>query len=123
MTPKRILLIDNDRDDRELFCEALNAIAPDFVCYTAVNGREALSALDTKKFETPDLIFLDINMPVMTGWQVLSTLKAQESYKNIPVIMYSTSLYREEVLMAEQYGALCFFTKPYGLTELKRTLE
>lgn len=123
MTLKRILLIDDDGDDRDLFCEALKAVAPDFTCYTAINGRIALSALETGEFEIPDLIFLDINMPVMNGWQVLSALRAQERYRNIPVVIYSTSTYREDIEMAIKYGALCFFTKPYGLTELKKSLE
>lgn len=119
----RILLVDDDSDDREFFCEALKALAQPTVCYTAPNGRIALSQIDNKEIEVPDLIFLDVNMPVMNGWQCLSILKEHEEYKSIPVIMYSTSSYPEDIRKAQELGALCFFSKPPAFKDLKSRLE
>ena len=90
---KKFLIVDDDSDDRDFFCEALGEVMPDSGCYTAINGRRALKALENKEIDLPDLIFLDINMPVMNGWQLLTKLKETESYGTIPVIIYSTSHY------------------------------
>ena len=120
---KKILLVDDDSDDREFFCEALEEIGFDILCYTAPDGRRAIAEMDQKNLETPDLIFLDVNMPIMSGWQGLSILKEREAYKSIPVIMYSTSSSQDDLIKAKQYGALCFFVKPTAFNDLKNSLE
>lgn len=118
----KFLIVDDDLDDREMFCEALQDVASDVACYTEPNGRRAILALENKEIEVPDLIFLDVNMPVMNGWDCLSRLKKAEAYQNIPVIMYSTSSYSEDVERALSLGALCFFSKPSAFKELKNSL-
>lgn len=120
---KKVFLIDDDADDRELFCEALQAVASDFICLTAPNGRKALADLRSAQAELPDLIFLDINMPLMNGWQFLSILREQEAYKHIPVIIYSTSSSDQELQKALQAGAFCFFKKPSNYKDLVKSLE
>src|ERR1700742_4342006 len=87
----RFLLIDDDTDDRELFSEALATVDPVIVCDQATDGAEALDRLIKREISEPDIIFLDINMPVMNGWQFLTKLKSVEKYRHIPVIVYSTS--------------------------------
>jgi len=121
-TTKKFLIVDDDADDREMFCEALLEVIPNCNCRTATNGRRAVLALDEGEIELPDLIFLDINMPVMDGWQCLSKLKETKAYKAIPVIMYSTSSYPDDFEKAHHLGALCFFTKPSSFNELKNSL-
>ena len=116
-----ILLVDDDLDDAELFCDALVAADPDFKCHAARNGREALDLLD--KILIPSLIFLDLNMPVMNGWDCLKLLKSNALYKNIPVLMYSTSSNQNEKAIAADLGALGFITKPDDYGELKRILK
>lgn len=119
---KRFLLVDDDTDDRELFSEALASVNPIIVCDLAADAEEALIKLD-KKESAPDMIFLDINLPVMTGWQFLSNLKSIEAYKDIPVIMYSTSNNQRDKDIAKDLGALCFITKPNAFKKLKSTLD
>jgi CheY-like chemotaxis protein len=118
----KILLVDDDADDRLLFIEAWQATAPEIFLSTSSNGRKALFAINNKEIETPDLIFLDINMPLMSGWQFLAIIKEHDVYKHIPVIMYSTSSHSEDVERAHQLGALCFFVKPVGFKDLKKCL-
>jgi CheY-like chemotaxis protein len=120
---KKIFLIDDDADDRLLFCEAMGDVAPDFICHVAVNGRAALRKLDRNEIDIPDLIFLDLNMPLVNGWQCLAEIKKKELYKDIPVIIYSTSSYPEDIDQAVQSGALCYFSKPYDFKELKKSLR
>jgi len=120
---KRFLLVDDDNDDRELFSEALATVNPVIICDLAADAEEALNKLHSKDIDAPDMIFLDINLPVMTGWQFLTDLKSQEQYKDIPVIMYSTSSNQRDKDIAKDLGALCFITKPSAFKKLQNTLD
>lgn len=120
---KCFLLADDDADDRELFSDALFKIHSSIICHCVSDGKEVLEKLDTKEFTKPDIIFLDINMPVMNGWQCLKKLKETEAYKHIPVIMFSTSSHQRDANIALDLGALCFFTKPGDFNQLKNILE
>src|ERR1700760_2653029 len=117
----RFLLIDDDTDDRELFSEALASVDPAIAVDQATDGAEALIRLGDGVV-TPDIIFLDINMPVMNGWQFLSKLKQQDAYKHIPVIVYSTSSNIKDRRTADEMGALCFITKPHAFRLLQNVL-
>ena len=120
---KRFLVIDDDSDDRELFSEALASVDPEIVCDQATDGAEALKRLTLHEIDKPDIVFLDINMPVMNGWQFLTRLKSEDQYKNIPVIVYTTSSNLKDKLIADDLGALCFITKPHAFGRLKNMLN
>ncbi len=118
----RILLVDDDTDDRDIFCEALNDVAPAITCDYALNGKEALlylAQLLGNHESLPETFFLDINLPVINGWQCLTVLKQTEALRQIPVIMYSTSSYDRDRQMAKELGALAFLSKPSDFEELK----
>jgi CheY-like chemotaxis protein len=122
MDKKIFLLVDDDLDDTEMFCEALASIDNSIVCHCAGNGQEALQTLNTL-YEKPNIIFLDVNMPVMNGWQCLKHLKEDERYKQIPVIIVSTSSHKRESEIAADLGALCYLTKPNDFDELTIVLQ
>src|SRR6201989_3510630 len=109
---RTFLLADDDPDDVEMFREALLIIDPSIVFYHVQDGRGVLDILRDKDIEKPDIIFLDINMPIMNGWECLASLKQYESYRSIPVFIYSTASHIKEVERAIEMGAVCFFTKP-----------
>jgi CheY-like chemotaxis protein len=115
------LLIDDDVDDSELFREALEETDRSVFLHCSENGEEALKLL--KEIDKPSIIFLDINMPRMNGWECLKKLKSSAEYKDIPVIMYSTSSHQREVDIAIDLGALSFFTKPHSYLELKNMIK
>ncbi|MXN93341.1 response regulator [Flavobacterium sp. Sd200] len=117
-----ILLADDDRDDREMFQEALEIINDDLLCYSAVNGDELLKQLQGLE-ELPDLIFLDMNMPVMSGLECLKVLKDDPRYSTIPVIMISTSSHRKEMDDSLILGAQCYFVKPNDFRDLVEILK
>ena len=119
---KIILLAEDDTDDRELFCEALLDNDTSRTIHCTENGREAIDKLQQLS-SLPDMIFLDINMPVMNGWQCLKVLKEDDRYKNIPVVVYSSSSHQREKDIATDMGAANFFTKPDNFYEFKEKLS
>ena len=119
----RLLLIDNDSDDREFFTAALSRLPQEVECVTLENGHALLPKLAQGEIERPDLIFLDVNVPEMSGWECLALIKAYENFKSIPVIMYSTSKHQEDIIRAKADGALCFFTKPFAIAELREAIN
>jgi len=118
----RFLLIDDDTDDRELFCEAPATVDSVIVCDQATDGQEAFSRLRNRELSEPSIIFLDVNMPVMNGWQFLVKVKSEEGLRHNPVIMYSTSSNVRDKRTADEMGALCFITKPHAFRVLQRVL-
>ena len=122
MNQKVFLLADDDRNDREMFSEALASIDKSIICYCAEDGTEALKIID-ELAQQPNLIFLDVNMPNMNGWQCLRRLKEDERYKTIPVIMISTSSHQREMDIAADLGVLCYITKPNDFKQLAKVLQ
>ena len=115
-TAKRILLVEDDKDDQQLFCEALSDFHPSIFCQVANNGLEALSLLS---IHPPfDMIFLDLNMPKIDGFECLKVMKSHLLYRYIPVIILSTSARQEDITRCMGLGAATFFTKPTSYTLL-----
>lgn len=112
------LFVDDDEDDADLFCEALAEVNTQLKCTTIDRSDQVIPFLESKPQEQPDIIFLDINMPIMTGWDVLRQLRAKLEFDAIPVIMYSTSSATRDVKTAYQLGALAFLSKSESFTEL-----
>jgi CheY-like chemotaxis protein len=118
--PTKILLVDDDPDDRYLFSEAISGLNGlyDVTCVNNFTG--ALSYLATHK---PALIFLDLNMPIKNGFDCLSVLKKEERYKKIPVVIFSSSSYEKDIQAAYDRGAALYFTKPSGFDILSKALN
>lgn len=114
-------IVDDDPDDQELFIEALQGIDKSCTCVTACNGEEALQKL-VGTLILPDFIFLDLNMPKMNGKQFLSEMKNNNDIKDIPVIIYSTSSEKNDILETTRLGASFFLQKPNRFEELSRAL-
>lgn len=119
---QHVLLIDDDTDDVSLFLEALAETGHPVHGFSIDNGPEALEKLSSGKI-TPDLIFLDINLPGMNGWDCLTLIRTTENIRHIPVIIYSTSSHKREADKAERLGATGFLTKPYDYKELTTILQ
>jgi CheY-like chemotaxis protein len=117
-----IYLIDDDIDDVELFRDALEEVAPSVFFQYASDGHEAVRNLTERKSSLPDLVFLDISMPVFNGLECLESFKKDKQLRDLPVIMYSTSSQEREIRMARELGALAFVTKPNDFRLLKRIL-
>lgn len=119
---KFFVLADDDIDDAELFSDALAEIDPAVDFFHTDDCRTLLKYLSNSGNRKPDLIFLDINMPEMNGWECLVELKKHAVNKEIPVIMYSTSSILRDKEMAVELQALGFLTKPSDFRALVKIL-
>lgn len=115
-----ILIVDDDAEDIEMFTEAVLQIDSEINCVEAYNGLEALKVLKRNSF-LPDYIFLDINMPLMNGRKCLEEIKKNEVYREIPVIIYSTTTDKKQIEECRALGA-DFLTKPNSFFELTSSL-
>jgi CheY-like chemotaxis protein len=115
---RRFLLVDDDQDDADLFEEALRKIDNNIQFYRAHEFRQIFLELKEDKIQ-PEIIFLDINMPDMNGWECLAALKNDPKLKDIPVVMYSTSSVLMDGTKAISRGALGYLEKPPTFEELK----
>ncbi len=120
---KSILLVDDDVDDQHIFLEALKNLRPDINLSLACNGLEALHKLNTPESKQPDIIFLDLNMPMMNGKEFLEELKKTNSFSHIPVIIYTTSSRNEDRETTLALGARDFLVKPHNYSELVEQLK
>ena len=119
---KKILLIDDDDDDQEIFVKALADISDSVACSVYSNAQKALQDLIEKKIN-PDVIFLDLNMPIMNGHQFLIEVKKAENLKSIPVIIFSTSSHIHTIELSKELGAHDFITKPNNFDNLITILK
>jgi len=120
---RTVLIVDDDVDDRDFFCEALCEIDRSIQCVCATNGYEALNILNQPDVVTPDYIFLDLNMPRLGGIQCLTSIKKIKRLSKVPVIIFSTTRQNEEAEETRQLGAVMFLTKPSRYTELIKILS
>ena len=122
MLYSNILLIDDDEDDQEIFVTALKELDSTVACQAEYSALEALQKLENSQVAA-DVIFLDLNMPLMNGLQFLAAVKKKESLKDIPVIILTTSSNPETIKETKALGAIDFITKPNNFYELKEILQ
>ena len=115
---RKILLVDDDADDRKYFLEAVAEINDTIECATAKDGLQALELLRDPQFSLPDFIFLDLRMPRYNGKQCLLQIKADERLKEIPVVIYTTSREVQESEELQSLGAVHFISKPSDPDEI-----
>ena len=114
-----VYLADDDEDDRFLFEEALMQVKKNVKITMLNNGEQLLKILDQKKSNYPNLIFLDLNMPLKNGFECLDEIKKDNNLKDIPVIIFSTSNQKETINQVYIKGATYYMCKPDNFVKLK----
>lgn len=116
MKPIHILLVEDNEGDIVLTKDALEEYKIATNTSIARDGKAAIELLEELWQKgaafLPDLILLDINLPKRNGHEVLLTIKSDNRFKEIPVIMLTTSSAEDDILRAYQNHANCFITKP-----------
>lgn len=125
MEEVHILLVEDNEGDIILTLEALKEARIRNKISVARDGEEALLMLQNSTI-APDLILLDINLPKIDGLEVLTTIKENDRFKMIPVIMLTTSAAERDIMTSYANHANCFITKPVDLArfmDVVRTIE
>jgi DNA-binding response OmpR family regulator len=110
---RKILVVDDEADFADLIKMRLEA--NDYAVVLARDGEEGLEKAEAEK---PDLILLDVMMPGMDGFKVLSRLKASESTRMTPVIMLTAKGETKSIFRAQELGATDFLIKPCESADL-----
>jgi CheY-like chemotaxis protein len=116
-----ILYVDDDPDDRQLFIEAVKAMDDQVICVTARDGIEALDYLENN--DLPNVVFLDINMPLMDGKKCLAEIRYTRRTSALPVIMFTTSNDPGERGECEVLGSTDFVRKPVSYQDMASILS
>lgn len=118
----RILLIDDDVDDQLIFREIIEEISPDIKCISAHNGLEGLDKLAAMD-PGPTMIFLDLNMPFISGWECMERIRKDEKTNQIPVFIMTTSDNQADRKRALELGARALITKTADLAALRQIIR
>lgn len=124
--PKTILLAEDDADDIYLITEAIDECGMDARIFMVENGEDMLRFLrhqdqfaDPADSPRPDLILLDLNMPLKDGREALAEMKADSDLHTIPVIILTTSRAQEDIDITYSLGASSFVSKPNSFKNLR----
>lgn len=118
MSKGRILVVDDSNTFRQLMSMQLRSAG-----YEVINGANGAEAVKLALQERPDLIVLDVQMPVMDGGQALATLKARDETKNIPVLIVTTIGREEDERIIRVGGADGFLSKPINKRQVMEQVQ
>jgi two-component system, chemotaxis family, response regulator Rcp1 len=123
----RILLVEDNEGDIVLTLEALKEARIINAVDVVRDGEQALQFLRKEEpytgIHTPDIIFLDINLPKVDGTEVLSIIKNDEHLKVIPVIMLTTSDAENDIMSSYSNHANCYITKPVDIEKFMEVIQ
>ena len=115
---KSCLLIDDDHDDQMVFSIIIGKLSKSVHCVAVDDAAKALQTLQYDTSFTPDFIFLDLNLPGMSGMDCLIKIKQIQKISRIPIVIYTTSSNKEDILKTKNLGAVDFITKSYHIKDL-----
>ena len=122
-----VLHVEDNDTDAYLLRLALQDAGIPAVVYRVSDGEQALMLLQKRnsfaRAPTPDLVFLDINMPKIDGWEVLNTMQASDALRSIPVVILTTSRLAQDRIRSYDLGANAYIRKPSGFAPLAETLR
>jgi CheY-like chemotaxis protein len=117
--PQKILITDDDSDDVELLTDSLQEENYRGELEAFKNGRELLQYLEQEARNISTLILLDLNMPVMNGYETLKMLKKDNRFSKIPVIVITSSAKTEDEKFCQELGCEDYIRKPFSLSGYK----
>lgn len=118
MARKRILLADDEEDIKTVVTMFLESQG-----YEVVTAFDGLDTLEKVRSEKPDLILLDIMMPVLDGYEVCKQLKEDEQTADIPIVILSAAAHAESVQRGLKAGAQDYIIKPFEPEKLREKIE
>lgn len=121
-----VLLVDDDSNDEELAKIALDETKIPHELIIKRDGAQALQWIDGTREEGdpkwPHLILLDLKLPKVTGLEVLASLRANVATRNVPVVVFTSSLEEKDLTKSYEHGANAYIRKPIDFIEYRRTI-
>lgn len=118
-----IYSVDDDKDERFFIKEAFTDFVDSEQLRFFGNGVELIDSLTEHKGPLPDFIIMDLNMPLMNGREALEIIKKNPDWKEIPVIIFSTSNYEKDIAHCLSSGAKKYICKPASMMEYPKIFE
>jgi len=119
----RIILVDDDKEDCLIFEEAIKGLNMRTNLSFFHDGIQILEYLNQPESELPDILFLDINMPLMSGIECLKELRANDRFSKLPIAIYSTSSSESDIEETFVSGANVYINKPSSFDKLQKVLK
>lgn len=117
---RNIWLADDDEDDHLVFEDAINEVLPGVTLIHFFNGEVVLQQLEK---ERPDILFLDINMPLMDGTSCLKLIREKPQFHRLPIVVYSVSRQPLDITSSYGFGATLYLIKPPSHEKLVMNLK
>ena len=117
-----LFLAEDDVEDMDFFTDIISDISPDIKIFVASNGIQLMGLLANAK-QLPDFIFLDLNMPIKTGFECLKEIRSTEKWKTVKIVILSTSSQPEQIKEAYKMGADLYLQKPNSYNTFRDTLS
>jgi len=115
---KNILVVDDEKDILRIVAYSLQKWGYEVI--TATNGQDGLDKIAAEK---PDLILLDASMPVMSGLEMLTQMRDNPDWRDIPVIMLTAHSDPKTITSAAAFGIVEYVTKPFDPMELREKID
>lgn len=120
---RKILIIDDDEDDKDFLCEAIQVVDPSAQCIWVSDGHHALKLIHDESFNPPDCIFMDLHMPKIGGIQCLDRIRKLQNYHSVPVIIYTTSNLSSGQYDLNALRPVSVLTKPTRIADLTTAVD
>jgi CheY-like chemotaxis protein len=118
-----IVLTDDDKEEHVLFKEVADEFDEIYSIISFEKGLDLLKYLNNPAENFPDIIFLDLNMPTISGFECLSKIRSTRELDGLKVVIYSTSASEKDVKVTFENGANLYITKPNNFYNMKEMLE
>ena len=119
LTDMKFLIVDDFSTMRRI----VRSLLKEMGCNNAEEAEDGAVALNKLKNEKFDFVVCDINMPNMTGFDVLKAAKSDDSLKHIPVLMVTAEARKEDIVLAAQSGAAGYIVKPFSKATLEEKIQ
>ncbi len=119
----QVILVDDDREEHFLFREAIEEISKDVHFASYSDPHHLFDQLQNNQIHKPDIIFLDLNMPMMSGLECLEIIRKNENFNDVKVIIYSTSRADYDIQNTFAKGADLYVAKPNDFSDMGQMFQ
>jgi two-component system, chemotaxis family, chemotaxis protein CheY len=118
-TPLKFLVVDDFSTMRRI----VRGLLKEMGCHNVTEAEDGAAALELLKVQHFDFVVSDINMPNMSGFELLRAIKAEETLRHLPVLMVTAEARKEDIVLAAQSGAAGYIVKPFSKATLEEKVQ